>query len=156
MIWKRRNASDPSTDFNETGAAGADAQALDTQALDSAADSKGMAPYPGSASTVLTAAPAPTALERRPSFLDRLWAGANDPMRAAMLGAIVRREGYTVHLVDTDDAIAAACLLAVAPQVLRGLLAGVGQQRAGGGGVGQQLGPGGFHCHHPGQLVAHA
>lgn len=33
---------------------------------------------------------------------------ANDPMRGAMLAAIVRREGFSADLVDSDDAIAAA------------------------------------------------
>ena len=86
MIWKRRGRP------NETDAVSDSAMAAETPTPDPTqtsrqnADSMAMtsiAPMPNSATAPF--AGNAVAAEQRPSFLDRLWASANDPMRADTL-----------------------------------------------------------------------
>jgi AAA ATPase domain len=82
MIWKRRGTSDPTSELPDSNGAEADAQAFPQNA-----DNRIMTPYSASAATTLGGSS--LAVEQRPSFLDRLWAGANDPMRADTLPRFV-------------------------------------------------------------------
>ena len=80
MIWKRRGAPDLAAEVSEAAEGGE--TPADTQASAAAADNRGMTPYSAAATGF---AASTTAVEKRPSFLDRLWAGASDPLRADTL-----------------------------------------------------------------------
>lgn len=101
MIWKRRGTSDPAIDVPETGpdagtmtapdAAGAEKIAPPAPASPSQAVNRQMAAFSSNAAPGFAQSLAlpPATLEQRPSFLDRLWAGANDPMRVDTLPRFV-------------------------------------------------------------------
>lgn len=101
MIWKRRGTADPAIDVPETGSdagvlagtdtGGVDSPARAAQDLPAQAVNRQMTAFSTSVAPSFSPglAPPSPALEQRPSFLDRLWAGANDPMRVDTLPRFV-------------------------------------------------------------------
>ena len=77
MIWKRRGQSIGAENVNEANDPSTQAFRADADNLAMTAPESQIATSPPGAASV--------AIEQRPSFLDRLWAPSNDPMRADML-----------------------------------------------------------------------